>query len=360
MSTADTNPTPVRAASALAIAGALAIVYVVWGSTYLAIRIVVQTLPPLSSAGVRFVVAGSLLLAWQRWRGVPWPTWRQWRAPAFVGVLLLLGGNGAVVFAETLVDSNIAALLVAMVPLWMVVLSAVLPGQTRPRPGDFVGLALGLFGVWVLIRPGMSAVGGTDAGVAVHPLGAALLVFASLSWSYGSLYSRTAAMPSVPALSTALQMLAGGAALLLVGAALGEWGRTDPGAWSLASLGAMAYLVVFGSLVAFSAYVWLLRVAPPALVGTYAFVNPVIAVVLGWFGGEHIGPSTLAALGLIVAAVGVTSLAGKRLGKGTTAVRAAPRPGGGRPDPALNSEPRTAASIGPKMARATDVRDNSR
>lgn len=325
MIVADSNPTPIRAASAVAIAGALAIVYVVWGSTYLAIRIVVQTLPPFSSAGARFILAGSLLLAWLRWRGVPWPTWRQWRAPAFVGVLLLLGGNGGVVFAETLVDSNVAALLVATVPLWMIVLSALLPGQTRPRPGDYVGLALGLLGVWVLIRPGVSAAG-TDSGVGVHPLGAALLVFASLSWSYGSLYSRTAAMPAVPALSTAMQMLAGGTALLLLGAATGEWWRMDPSCWSPRSLGAMAYLIVFGSLVAFSAYVWLLRVAPPALVGTYAFVNPVIAVALGWLGGEHIGSSTLVALGLIVAAVGVTSLAGKRLGQRPPTTPADARP----------------------------------
>jgi drug/metabolite transporter (DMT)-like permease len=279
---------------------ALSIVYVVWGSTYLAIRWALDTIPPFTMASFRYLVAGGLLLGWAKHRGAPRVALRD-LGPAFLtGGLMLLCGNGGVVWAEQRIASGLAALLVAVEPLFIVLLQATLP-QERRRPSGraLVGVAFGVAGVLLLVGPARG-LGGDRA----DPWGAAAVLFAAFAWALGSLLSRNFAPAASPLQATALQMLAGGVLLGCASGAAGEWGRFSPALVSGRSLAAVAYLVVFGSLVAFTAYVWLLRVASPALVSTYAFVNPVVAVFLGWLlAAEEVGPRTLAAAAVIVAAV---------------------------------------------------------
>lgn len=255
---------------------ALGVVYLVWGSTYLAIRVAVDTLPPFSSAAARFLVAGALLTAFTAargdWRAEPIGP-RQWRAAAIVGAALLLGGNGAVVWAERRIPSGVAALLVAMLPLWVALLERLRFGRRLARRA-VVGLGLGFAGVALLL--GRAEAGGVDL------LGALACLGASASWASGSIYARTAPLPRQPLVATSMEMLAGGAFLGVAGAAAGELSALRPGTFSTASILALAYLVVFGSLVAFSTFVWLLHNAPLPLVATYAYVNPVVAVLLGW------------------------------------------------------------------------------
>ena len=305
MSTTSAPAAPSRTALIVA----FFLVYVVWGSTYLAIRYAIETLPPFLMASTRFLVAGGLLYAWSRmFAGAARPGRAQWNATAVVGALLLLGGNGLVVWSEQRVPSGVAALVVAVVPVFMVLIDWLRPGGARPTARVVTGLVLGLLGVAWLIGPD-SLVGGGR----VDLLGAAVLVLACLSWSLGSIYQRHAPMPASPALSTAMQMLAGGVALLVVGSALGEFGSTNVAAFSLRSLLGLAYLIVFGSIVAFSAYVWLLKSSSPARVATYAYVNPVVAVFLGWaLASEPLTPRMLGAAVVIVSGVALITLAPKR------------------------------------------------
>lgn len=280
---------------------AFAVVYVVWGSTYLAIRFAIETLPPFLMAAGRFLVAGGLMWLWAKRRGAGRPTRRQVAAAAVVGLLLLMGGNGGVVWAELRIDSGLAALLVAMVPLWVVTLEWLRPGGRRPRLPLVLGVAGGLAGIVLLVGPAELA--GAER---VDLWGAGAVVVASLLWSIGSLYAARADLPASPRQATAIEMLVGGAGLVLVGVVTGEPGRLDLAAVSPLSWAALAYLVVFGSLLAFSAYVWLLRVAPPSKVATYAYVNPVVALVLGWaFAGEELTARTLIAAAVILASVGL-------------------------------------------------------
>lgn len=293
---------PVRAAGPprAAVLAAFAAVYLIWGSTYLAILFAIETLPPFLMAATRFLVAGALLYGWMRWRGAERPDARQWRAAVVVGGLLLFGGNGLVVWAEQWVPSGVAALLVATVPFWMVMLEWARPGGARPGAGVLLGLLLGFGGIALLIGPGEWAGGG------VHLPGALALLLASFSWATGSIYSRGAPLPASPLLATSMQMLAGGGLLLAAGTLLGEWGRVELGAVSVRSAAALLYLIVFGSLVGFSAYVWLLRVSTPARVSTYAYVNPVVAVLLGWaLAGEALTARVVVAVAVIVGAVAV-------------------------------------------------------
>lgn len=279
---------------------AYAAVYVIWGSTYLAIHFAVQTLPPFLMAGVRFLVAGGILYAFMRLRGAaPRPTAANWRAALVVGGLLLFGGNGGVVWAQLQVPSGIAALLVATVPLWMVLLDWLRPGGVRPTLRVAAGIALGLVGLGVLVGPGVLQGDGN-----VSPVGALVLMLASLSWAAGSLWSSRAALPEAPAMATGMEMLGGGLLLLLAGLARGEAGAVDLASASPVSLAALLYLIIFGSLVGFSAYVWLLAHEPPARAATYAYVNPVVAVFLGWLlAGERLTSSTLLAAAIIIGAV---------------------------------------------------------
>ncbi|MGZ5380424.1 MAG: EamA family transporter, partial [Thermoanaerobaculia bacterium] len=287
---------------------ALLVIYVVWGSTYLAIRWGLETIPPFTMAGARYLVAGGVLLAWVKLRGAPRVTSRD-LGPAFLtGGLMLLFGNGGVVWAEQRIASGLAALLIAVEPLFIVLLQATLPQERRrPSARALVGVAFGVAGVVLLVGPGR--LGGERVDLA----GAGAVLFAAFAWALGSLLSRHLAAPASPLQATALQMLAGGALLGCASGAAGEWVRFSPALVSGRSLAAVAYLVVFGSLLAFTAYIWLLRVASPALVSTYAFVNPIVAVFLGWLlASEEVGIRTLAAAAVIVAAVVLITLAETR------------------------------------------------
>lgn len=277
---------------------ALAIVYTVWGSTYLAIRVAIETLPPMLMASVRFLIAGGILHAISIRRGErerDRPGLRQWRAAAIVGTLLFLGGNGGVVWAEQRVPSGIAALIVASVPLWMALIAFIALKERLPRIA-VAGLVVGFAGTALLIRPA-----GAER---IDPLGAAVLVGASASWAIGTLYAARAPLPSRGSVSAAMQLLCGGVVLGIVGVAGGELGDVHPDRFSASSLLALAYLIVFGALIAFSAYAWLVQNASPAIVSTYAYVNPVIAVLLGWaILDETVGPTTVIAGAIIVVAV---------------------------------------------------------
>lgn len=295
--------------SLLRVALALAAVYVIWGSTYLAIAIAIETLPPFWMAGARFVIAGGLLYGWSLRRGAPHPTPAQWRSAALIGGLLLLGGNGGVVWAEQRVSSGIAALLVSMVPLWMVLFRWLQPGGERPNGRVWAGVALGFVGLALLVRPWEAA----GIGSSLDLLGVGALVLACVSWAWGSIYSRRVPLPESPLMATGAEMLCGGGLLLLVGAFLGEPAQIDPAAVSGRSLLALLYLITFGALVGFTAYVWLLRVANPVLVSTYAYVNPIVAVFLGWLIlSEPVTGQTIGAAAVIVAGVALITTSQNR------------------------------------------------
>jgi drug/metabolite transporter (DMT)-like permease len=291
-----TDMTASRRASALNVWLALGTVYVVWGSTYLAIAIAVQTLPPLLYGGVRFALAGLLLAAWLAFRRVDLRiSRRELGGAAAVGTLMLAGGNGLVNLAERTVPSGVAALIVASIPLWIVVYRM----MARERVGaDLLGgVLLGLVGVAILVVPG--GLNGT-----IDPLGALMLFGATLSWALGTFLSPRLSTPRNALVSTTYQMLAGGAALIVVAVASGELAGIDPATFSTQSLIAFAYLVVFGSLIAYSAYTWLLQNASVSLVATYAFVNPVVAVLLGaLILAEQITPTIVIGAAVIVVAV---------------------------------------------------------
>jgi drug/metabolite transporter (DMT)-like permease len=275
---------------------ALTTVYVVWGSTYLAIRVMVETIPPLLGAGLRFVLAGAIFLAFLKLRGASLSVTRpQLAGAALVGTLLTFGGNGLVTVAERDVPSGLAALLVATVPLWVVLYRAV--ARERVSATTAVSVAIGFLGVALLVIPGDRPEGA--------PLGGVLLVvLAAGLWALGSFWSKKVELPEDAFLSTAVQMLVGGAAMLVVGLAAGEAGQIDSEVFALDSVLAFAYLVTFGSLLAFTAYVWLLQNAPISTAATYAYVNPVIAIVLGWaILSEEITPLVIAGAAVIVASV---------------------------------------------------------
>jgi drug/metabolite transporter (DMT)-like permease len=285
---------------------AFAAVYLVWGSTYLAIRFAVETLPPLLMAGARFVIAGAILLLWARLReGVRAPSRREWLTGLIGGALLLLGGNGAVVWAEQRVPSGIAALLVAIVPLWMVLLDWMRPSGRRPAGLVFVGLGLGLVGLGLLVGPDAMGDGG-----GVDPVGAMVLILGSLSWAVGSIYTKSAPRPASANAASGAQMFAGGLCLLLVALAGGEGAQLDLANASARSLLGFAYLVTFGSLIGFTAYVYLLAHTTAAKAATYAYVNPVVAVLLGWaFANEPITARTLVAAAVILGSVAIITVA---------------------------------------------------
>ena len=289
-----------------AVWAALVTVYVVWGTTYFAIRVTNQTLPALLAASFRFLVAGALLYAFAIRRGDvsgDRPGRRQWIAAAIVGLALPLGGNGAVAWAERTVPSSIVALIVALIPLWMALIDGVLLGR-RPSPLVAVGLLFGFGGAALLI--------GTSSSRAIPLAGMLFAVFASLSWASGSLYSRTAPLPKRPLVGIGMEMLVGGAGLFVVGVVAGDLGRIHPERVSRASVLALAYLIVVGSFAGFASYAWLLRNARTSLVSTYAYVNPVVAVFLGWaFLDEPVTVRTLVAGGIVVAAVAIIISAGR-------------------------------------------------
>jgi drug/metabolite transporter (DMT)-like permease len=297
-----TEPAPAR----WKLVSAFASVYLIWGSTYLAIRFAIETLPPFLMAGTRFLIAGAVLYAWARGiERAARPTSANWRACAIVGVALLLLGNGLLVWSEFRVPSGIAALLVGIVPCFLVLLDWLRPGGARPGTQVVLGLVLGLAGLFFLIGPDSLMGGGR-----VDLLGAGALVIGCFAWAAGSIYSRHGALPRSPLLATAMQMLTGGVALCVLGLLLGELAELDTAHFSARSIAGWGYLVAFGSIVAFTAYVWLLRVSTPARVSTYAYVNPIVAVLLGYaFADEPLTIRMIVAAAVIVSGVALITLA---------------------------------------------------
>jgi drug/metabolite transporter (DMT)-like permease len=278
-----------------------ATIYLVWGSTYLGIRIAVETMPPFLMAGTRFVLAGSLLLGFLKLRGAAWPDARQWRINTVIGTFLLLGGNGLVVWAEQSVPSGITALLIGVGPLFIVLTEWAWPGGTRPSLVTAFALLLGFAGVTWLAAPWDSSAHGR-----IDPAGVAAILGACVSWGIGSIYSRHAKHGADALTAAALQMLGGGAMLLLAAVAHGDFAQFQFAAIGRRSWLAFGYLVAIGSLVGFSTFVWLMKHSTPARVATYAYVNPIVAVFLGWLLlDEAIGPRTLVAAAVIVAAVAI-------------------------------------------------------
>ncbi len=293
------------------LAAGFLVIYLVWGSTYLAIHWGVETIPPFGMGAARFLTAGSILYLWCRIRGAEKPTKSQWKSSAVIGTLLLFVGNGAVSWASQRVPSGLTSVIVATVPLWLV-LCELWQGK-RPDFIKVIGVLIGLAGVALLVMPS----GGATASV--DPVGAVVLALGSFSWTVGSLYSRTARQAASPALAIAMQMLVGGSLLLLLSLALGEW--TPALHVSVRSAASLLYLIVFGSLIGFSTYMWLLKVASPAAVGTYAYVNPAVAVLLGvLMAGERLPAQAVAAMLVILGSVAMVSIAGGGARRMVTAV----------------------------------------
>ena len=294
-----------RHASRAQIIAAFASIYVIWGSTYLAIRYAVETIPPFVMGGVRFLISGTILYLWSRYRGAPRPTRIHWRNATVAGGFLLLGGNGAVIWAEQFVPSGLTALLVSILPFWLVIIEWVRPPRKRPSGAVLVGLILGFVGIIVLVGP--SSAGGHGN---VAPLGALVLIIGSLSWAIGSFWSRDAQLPESGLLTTGMEMLGGGALLMIVGALSGEFAQLDVHTISKASAIGLLYLVTFGSLLGFTSYIWLLDKVTPARLGTYAYVNPLVAVMLGWaIAGERLSVRTGVAAAIVICAVALITTA---------------------------------------------------
>lgn len=288
-----------RAPEKWLVIAAFAAVYIIWGSTYLAIAYAIESIPPFLMAGLRFITAGFVMLIWARQSGAAMPKRIHWRSAAILGFLLLTVGNGGVTWAEVRVPTGLAALMVSIVPIWVVLLNWVRPGGVRPSAPTIIGVVVGFIGIVLLVSSGDAATGGT-----IDPAGLLSLLAATFCWSTGTLYSSKAQLPESPILATGMEMLCGGAMLTLVGTVSGEWAHFNIAAITPTSLLAVAYLVVFGAVIAFTAYTWLLRVVPPAQAATYAYVNPVVALILGAiFRGEILTPQRLAAGAVIVAAV---------------------------------------------------------
>jgi drug/metabolite transporter (DMT)-like permease len=285
---------------------ALLALYIVWGSTYLAIRFAVETIPPFLHAGVRFLISGLILIVWQRAAGVPLPTWPQWRSTAIVGTLLLLGGNGLVAWAEQTIPSGIAALIISSVPLFLVITEALRPGGAKPTWLSILALLIGFAGIYLLVGP--SELSGSN--LELQPLGVGALLMACLLWAVGSIYSKNADLPKSTLMTTGAEMLTGSISLFIVSGLTGEWFGFDPAAVSLLSLQGLLYLIFVGSLIGFVSYGWLLKNAPISLVATYAYVNPVVAVLLGnWLGAEPLEPRIWLATAIIVGSVILTNYA---------------------------------------------------
>jgi len=273
-------------------------VYIIWGSTYLAIRFVIDTLPPFFMAGTRFALAGAILYLWTRLRGAERPTRSHWKSALVVGGLMLLGGHGAVIWAEQWVASGLVSLLLATVPLWMALISWIRDGST-PNARVAGGLALGFAGVALLI--GRIETSGESSIVLV---GAIVVVMGAFLWANGSLYSRSARFPSSQLLAAAMEMIAGSALLLLTSLAMGEYATIRFDQVSERSMFSWLYLVIFGSLVAFTSYIWLLKATTPARVSTYAYVNPIVALFLGWaLADEQLTLQNIAAAAVILTSV---------------------------------------------------------
>jgi len=279
---------------------ALIALYIVWGSTYLGIRIAIETIPPFFHAGVRFLISGLILVIWQRSAGHALPTRKQWISTAIIGSLLLLGGNGLVAWAEQFIPSGIAALIISSSPMFLVIGEAIRPNGVKPNWQGIVGILIGFAGIFILIGP--SEISGS--ATKLNPLGIAALLAAELFWSTGSIYSKSVDLPKSSLMNTGAQMLMGSISLFIVSLVSGELHGWDITAVSARSLYGLSYLILVGSLVGFVSYGWLLQNAPISLVSTYAYVNPIVAVFLGtWLASEPLEPRIWLAAGIIVGSV---------------------------------------------------------
>ncbi len=279
---------------------ALIALYIVWGSTYLAIRFVVETIPPFFHASLRFLISGLILYIWRRVAGDPRPSMSNWKAAAIVGTLLLVGGNGLVALAEKTVPSGVAALVIATSPFWLVLFESFRAGGTKPNWQSIIGLAVGFSGVFILIGP--SKITGSKQNI--EAFGAILLLIAPILWSLGSIYARGADMPTSTLMSTGTQMLMGSVSLFIVSLITGELNGFSFADVSARSWRGLLYLITFGSLFGFVSYGWLLHNAPVSLMSTYAYVNPVVAVFLGWLlAGEELNARIAIASVIIIGAV---------------------------------------------------------
>lgn len=289
--------------SLLLLIAAFAAVYIFWGSTYLAIKYAIETLPPLLMAGARFVFAGAILMIWARFaKDYERPKAAHWKTSFIVGTLLLLGGNGGVVFAEHHISSSLAALLVATEPFWIVLLSWLWLKGARPNLKAVLGIAVGFFGVWLLING--QASGTAENNDSMQLFGTIAVIVSAFSWATGSIYGLRSPVPRSSIQTAGMQMFSGGLVLLFVSLVAGEWSNFSVAEVSANSWFGLAYLTVFGSLIAFTAYSWLLKNAQPAMVATYAYVNPIIAVFLGWLiAGETFTGQMLVGAGVIVGSV---------------------------------------------------------
>lgn len=279
---------------------ALIALYIVWGSTYLGIKVTIETIPPFFHAGIRFLISGIILVAWQRAAGQSMPTRRQWMSTAIIGTLLLLGGNGLLAWAEQFIPSGIAALILGSTPMFLVVTEALRPGGVKPNWQAIVGLLIGFTGIFILVGP--SNISGSTTKL--NPFGVAALLSACLFWSIGSIYSKTANLPKSSLMTTGAQMLTGSFSLFIVSGLSGELNGWSITAVSSRSVYGLSYLIFVGSLIGFASYGWLLQNAPISLVATYAYVNPIVAVLLGsWFASEKLEPHIWLATAIIIGSV---------------------------------------------------------
>ena len=279
---------------------ALITLYIVWGSTYLGIKVAIETIPPFFQGALRFLISGLIILIWQKSSGQAMPTRKQWFSTFIIGTLLLLGGNGLVSWAEQFIPSGIAALIIATVPLWLVIMEAVRPGGIKPTWQAIVGLVIGFIGIFILAGP--AEISGSKTNL--DTFGVVALLFATLLWALGSIYSKSADLPKASMVTTGAEMLMGSIGLMVVSLLTGELHGWDPTGISARSIGGVIYLILIGSIAGFGSYIWLLQNAPISLVATYAYVNPIVAVILGYlFANEPLEPRTWIAAAIIIGAV---------------------------------------------------------
>jgi len=279
---------------------ALIALYIVWGSTYFGIKVAIETIPPFFHAGIRFLISGLILMSWQRAAGHDLPTRKQWMSTAFIGLMLLLGGNGLVAWAEKFIPSGIAALIISSTPMFLVVAEAMRPNGIKPRWQVIVGLLIGFAGIFILVGPGKIS----GSGIKLDPFGVAALLVACLLWTIGSIFSKTADLPKSSLMTTGAEMLMGSIGLFVVSLLTGELNGWDPAQVSMRSIYGLSYLITVGSIIGFGSYIWLLQNAPISLVATYAYVNPIVPVLLGsWLGNEPLGPHIWVAAAIIIGSV---------------------------------------------------------
>jgi drug/metabolite transporter (DMT)-like permease len=297
-------PVPVSTSTyRLQFAIAYTAICLIWGSTFLAIRFALGSFPPFLMAGVRFLIAGAILFAIAKAQGVELPSRQHWQSALVTGFLLFLVFNGGLVLAVGRIHSSIVAVLSTTIPVWMVIIEWLRPNGTRPNLGIIAGLALGLVGIAILVQP-WNYLQSSSGAATTDVWGVVFSILAMIGWSLGSIFARSLALPKSPFMTTALQMLLGSVMLTGVGTVMGEWAKVDAARVTTSALMALLFLIVFGSIVAYSAYMWLLRNASPTLVSTYTYVNPVVAIILGWaLAGEPVTWRLMVALVFILGAI---------------------------------------------------------